>query len=89
MPLLKKFNRELVLILLKECVDHHVLFLIRHSMQSDLLTLVICGQHVVEAHDCHILADVFRWYRILNAGIADEAVVFYPAKINFVNNVLA
>jgi len=56
-------------------------------VQSNLLSLVICGQHVVEAHDCHVFADIFRWYGILDAGIADEAVVFYPAKINFVNDI--
>lgn len=69
-------------------IDDHILFLIRYPMQSDLLSLVVCGQHVVEGHDCHILADVLRGDRVLIAGIADEAVFLYPAKIDFFDDIL-
>ena len=69
-------------------IDDHILFLIRYPMQSDLLPLVVCGQHVVEGHDCHILADVLRGNRVLIAGIADEAVFLYPAKIDFFDDIL-
>ena len=47
-----------------------------------------CGRHVVEGHDCHILADVLRGDRVLIAGIADEAVFLYPAKIDFFDDIL-
>lgn len=68
-------------------IDDHILFLIRYPVQSDLLSLVVCGQHVVEGHDCHILADILCGNRVLIAGIADEAVFLYPAKINFVDDI--
>ena len=70
-------------------IDDHILFLIRYPVQSNLLSLVVCGQHVVEGHDCHILADVLCGNRVLIAGIADEAVFLYPAKINFVDDIFA
>ena len=44
-----------------------ILFLIRYPVQSNLLSLVVCGQHVVEGHDCHILADVLCGNRVLIA----------------------
>ena len=64
-------------------IDDDILFLIRYPMQSDLLPLVICGQHAVEG-----LADILCGNRVLVAGIADEAVFLYPAKINFVDDIL-
>ena len=70
-------------------IDDHILFLIRYPVQSNLLSLVVCGQHVVEGYDCHILADVLCGDRVLVAGIADEAVFLYPAKIDFVDDIFA
>nr|WP_325307947.1 hypothetical protein [uncultured Oscillibacter sp.] len=57
-------------------------------MQSDLLALVICSQHAVEGHDCHIFADVLRWHGVLIPGVGDEAVFLYPPEIDLVDDVL-
>ena len=55
-------------------IDNHVLFLIRYPVQSDLLSLIVGGQHTVEGYDCHIFADVLRWHGVLISGVGDEAV---------------
>ena len=68
-------------------IDGHILFLIRYPMQSNLLSLIVGGQHTVEGHDCHILADILCGNRVLIAGIADEAVFLYPAEIDFVDDI--
>ena len=70
-------------------IDDRILFLIRYPMQSDLLSLIVGGQHTVEGHDCHILADILCGNRVLITGIADEEVFLYPAKINFVDDIFA
>ena len=69
-------------------IDDHILFLLRYPMQSTLLSLIVGGQHTVEGHDCHILADILCGNRVLIAGIADEAVFLYPAEIDFVDDIL-
>ena len=46
-------------------IDNHVLPLIRYSVQSDLLPLIVGRQHTVEGYDCHIFADVLRGHGVL------------------------
>ena len=70
-------------------IDDDILFLIRYPMQSDLLPLVVCGQHVVEGHDCHILADILCGNRVLVAGIADEAIFLRARYYSFVDDIFA
>ena len=69
-------------------IDNHVLPLVRYPVQSDLLPLVICCQHVIEGHDCHIFADVLRWHGVLIAGVGDEAVFLYPPQVDLIDDVL-
>lgn len=58
-------------------------------MDGDLFTVMVSAEHVVHRYDCHILADIFCWNGILIAGKADEAVFLYPAKIDFIYDILA
>lgn len=69
-------------------IDNHVLPLIRYSVQSDLLPLIVGRQHTVEGYDCHIFADILRWHGVLIAGVGDEAVFLYPPQVDFVDDVL-
>jgi hypothetical protein len=35
-------------------IDYHVLLLVRYSMQGNLLSFVVGGEHIVQGDDCHI-----------------------------------
>ena len=68
-------------------VGNHVLSLIRYPVQSDLFSLVICRQRILEGHHCHIFAHILRRHGVLISGVGDEAVFLYSAQIDPVNDV--
>ena len=67
-------------------IDDHVFLLVRYSVQGNLLSFVVGGEHIVR-DDCHIASGVFRWHGILITAVRDEAVFLYPSKINFVDDI--
>lgn len=50
-------------------IDDHVFFLIGYSVQGNLLSFLVGGEHIVQGDDCHIFADVFRWHGILITAV--------------------
>lgn len=58
-------------------------------MQGNLISLIICGQHIVQDYDCHFFANIFRWDGIFVVGVGNQAVFFYLAVVEFVDDIFA